>query len=329
MKHSAAEVADLDAAWHWVLRLRDERATAEDLAAWLQWYEADERHRRAFDEMQAFWHETGKLADDASVLALADSAAQRYSLRSGWRRALPAIAAGLMVIVVALVSVVISNRSEQPPALAVDVRETRLPDGSTVELAPRSSVSPHYTHDSRLLVMEGDSGEAYFSVARNPQRPFVVQVGTMRVRALGTAFNVRRADDRIVVSVTHGVVEVCGDHEQRGPDGCGTKVAAGNRLVWLANDAEPSVEPATEASTLAWRQGRLEYHNEPLASVIADVNRYSRRPIVIDDPAAGEILFTGTVFTQATDAWIDALPQVFPVTLEQRLTGGLRLTSAH
>jgi ferric-dicitrate binding protein FerR (iron transport regulator) len=46
---------------------------------------------------------------------------------------------------------------------------------------------------------------------------------------------------------------------------------------------------------------------------------------VIEDEAAGQILFSGTVFTHATDAWIDALPQVFPVALESRAMGGLLL----
>lgn len=329
MTHSATEVADLEAAWRWVLRLRDEQTTAEDLAEWLQWYEADERHRRAFEEMQSFWHETGKLADDdaASVLALADSRGfNKHSSRRGPWCLFPALAAGLLFVVVGLGLALTSGRPAHPP-LTADVRETRLPDGSTVDLAPKSNVTSHYTDSSRLLVMEGEAGEAYFSVASNPHRPFVVQVGAMRVRALGTAFNVRRAEDRIVVSVTHGVVEIF-TQQQRDGAGDSVKVAAGNRLVWrLSADGEPSIEAATEASTLAWQQGRLEYHNEPLASVIADVNRYSRQPIVIGDAAAADILFSGTVFTQATDAWIDALPQVFPVTVEQRLTGGLRVTS--
>jgi len=141
----------------------------------------------------------------------------------------------------------------------------------------------------------------------------------MRVRALGTAFNVRHADDRVVVSVTKGVVEVSAP-------GGSVKVTAGSRIVWNeSGDATPSILPATAESTLAWQQGRLEYHNEPLAAVIADVNRYSRQSIVIEDEAAGQILFSGTVFTRATDAWIDALPQVFPVQLEPRLAGGLLL----
>jgi transmembrane sensor len=317
-------VAELEAAWLWVLRLRDEQATQEVLAEWLRWYQADERHRLAFEEMQSFWHESGRLIGDdeqasvASLLAGRVPTSDERAPPSGWRRRWSALAASLL-IAAATLGWLVSAYWTAPAETTAEVRQTSLPDGSTVDLAARSTVSSHYSEGMRLLVMEGESGEAYFSVARNPQRPFVVQVGTMQVRALGTAFNVRHADDRVVVSVTQGIVEVST------PNGS-AKVGAGNRIVWeVSGDSIPSITPATEASALAWQQGRLEYHNEPLAAVIADVNRYSQQPIVIDDAAAGEILFSGTVFTQATGVWIHSLPQVFPVQLEPRLTGGLSL----
>ncbi|MBL8266527.1 FecR family protein [Steroidobacter sp.] len=325
------EVAHLDAAWRWVLRLRDEQATPEDLAEWLQWYEADESHRAAFEEMQSFWHETGHLvagdeeAEVAALLAGRVSAQAQPVLRPWWQRPVAALAASVLIATVA-VGWVLSSQRSAPVSTTVDVRETWLPDGSTIELAAKSAVNSRYTDSTRLLVMEGETGEAYFSVARNPKRPFIVQVGTMRVQALGTAFNVRRADDRVVVSVTKGLVEVSVPRA----DGSGepVKVGAGNRIVWeVSGDSTPTIVPATAASTLAWKQGRLEYHNEPLAAVIADVNRYSRQPIVIEDEAAGRILFSGTVFTRATDVWIESLPQVFPVRLEPRLLGGLYLKS--
>jgi transmembrane sensor len=318
------DVAELEAAWRWVLRLRDEDATQEDLTEWLRWYQEDERHRVAFEEMQSFWHESGRLVGDDESASVAALLAGRASTldeqpQPNWQqRRWPALAASLLIVTATLGWVVSAHWTTTSQAIA-EVHQTALPDGSTIDLAAKSSVSSRYSEDMRLLVMEGQSGEAYFSVAHNPQRPFVVQVGTMRVRALGTAFNVRHADDRVVVSVTKGVVEVSAP-------GGSVKVTAGSRIVWNeSGDATPSILPATAESTLAWQQGRLEYHNEPLAAVIADVNRYSRQSIVIEDEAAGQILFSGTVFTRATDAWIDALPQVFPVQLEPRLAGGLLL----
>src|SRR5262245_32026390 len=48
-------IKELSIAWNWVLRLRDDAVSQDDLGEWLAWYEADHRHRQAFEEMQAFW----------------------------------------------------------------------------------------------------------------------------------------------------------------------------------------------------------------------------------------------------------------------------------
>src|SRR5688500_3060084 len=58
-----SQVDHLAVAWEWVLRLREDDASQDHLAEWLQWYESDPRHREAFEEMQAFWREAGRLAD--------------------------------------------------------------------------------------------------------------------------------------------------------------------------------------------------------------------------------------------------------------------------
>jgi transmembrane sensor len=203
-------------------------------------------------------------------------------------------------------------------------------------MAARSVVTSHYTDRSRVLVMEGSTGEAFFSVARDPGRPLIVEVGELRVLALGTAFNIRRAGERVVVTVTEGAVSVYSRSAGGDDDGraSAVQVSAGKEVAWNLQAGEgraaqpaPAVSPAQTSRTLAWQQGRLEYLNEPMAAVIADVNRYSRRPVVLGDAAAGAILFSGTVFTNETEEWIRALPRVFPVRLEARPDGGLVVES--
>src|SRR5690606_34952861 len=81
-----------------------------------------------------------------------------------------------------------------------------LPDGSTVRLGALTSISLNYTDEMRYLVLEG--GEAFFEVARDQRRPFIVQTGAITVKAVGTAFNVRRAAERVSVTVSEGAVDV-------------------------------------------------------------------------------------------------------------------------
>jgi transmembrane sensor len=78
----------------------------------------------------------------------------------------------------------------------------------------------------------------------------------------------------------------------------------------------------------AWREGLLQYRNEPLQSVIADVARYSARDIVIADAAAADLRVTGTVFTNDVESWIQGLEAALPVRAVRMPDGVVRLESS-
>ena len=203
------------------------------------------------------------------------------------------------------------------------VREARLSDGSTVQLAPQSTVSLNYTKESRALELE--TGEAHFSVAVDEDRPFIVAAGPVRVRAVGTAFNVRRAGERVVVTVIEGKVDVYRLRDSTASDSRGERrsetapsrdavtVTSGGQVRWDEEQPGPALSAVDPAQALSWREGRLAYAREPLRAVVSDLNRYSDRPVVIRDEAVGRLRVTGTVFTDATGAWLATLPNSLPV----------------
>lgn len=328
------DLPQLTAAWDWVLRLRDDKASPEDLSAWLEWYEADERNKVAFEEMQALWRQTGRL--DVQQLLNSEVnepqvAPAHISLGKAlsWGRGL-ALAASLAVFAIGAVVYLASGKDPNTIAagdgLAV-VRQEHLPDGSRVELASRSSVSVRYTKHERVLEMK--TGEAFFSVAPHPERPFIVKIGGLRVRALGTAFNIRQAGRRTVVTVTEGKVRVDVPARLFESDrsASAVTVSAGNQLMWPDRGAKPVLTAMEPGRALSWKSGRLEYLNEPLAAVIADLNRYSAHPAVLGDEQAGEILFTGAVLTDATEHWLRAIPDVFPLKVETAADGAMTIRS--
>jgi transmembrane sensor len=164
-------------------------------------------------------------------------------------------------------------------------------------------------------------------VEKDADRPFIVQAGSGRIAAVGTAFNVTRQADRVVVTVTEGAVTVTPEPQEpsastMGEDAKGGKevgiarLEAGHQLVYSDLKVTP-VTLADAAGAIAWREGRLKYRGELLRYVIDDVNRYAKRPIVLADEAAGEVSFTGTVFEQSIDSWLSGLEQVFPLEVEQ------------
>jgi transmembrane sensor len=310
----------MDQAMQWVQRLSEDNASDKDLLAWLSWYEGDERHRQAFDEMQSFWNQLGDAGRSAGFHArLAvmerDEDRPRYSahLFSG------AIAATVLLVGMAAVIAwhpwtarirETAANNTQPPE-EPRVRHTQLPDGSSVDLAARTSLTVQYTPDQRTLKLE--NGEAFFSVAPNHERPFVVKTSALQVRAVGTKFDVREESDRVLVTVVQGIVDVSPmDQDSKGA-GRPIRLNAGNEVTWLKNSGERIVRATAPERALAWRDGRLDYVNETLATVVSDINRYSNTRIVIHDPSVEKMTYTGTVLLQSIDEWLHAMPSEFPI----------------
>lgn len=328
-------IRSMDEAMTWLMRIRDGSLSERDLADWTIWYESDERHKRSFDEMQKFWLGSGSLAAGAAGAARIQSllaegsnrAPTPAARRAGGRLLVPLALAASAALLVFVVHVLAPSLPSPAPSAAAHpplVRETLLPDGSKVELAPRSVLQVRYTPTERRVVLR--TGEAYFSVIHDPARPFTLSVNGLLIRDVGTAFNIRDADGRTVVTVIKGAIDVVSGSSAPGAGkAAALRITAGEQADW-DRATQPVLAKADVARALSWREGRLEYVAQPLSSVIADVNRYARRPVIIGDQAAGAILFTGTVFTRTADDWVQSLPNEFPVELIS--TGGRSLTLA-
>jgi transmembrane sensor len=323
MEHLEPDVDRMDVAAHWLLRLRDDCATDKDVAEWLHWYESDERNTQAFDAIQEFWQQTGQLAAGPEGVDRIARLGRIDPVRSAvYRPAALGIAAGFLLAVGAVFLLFPSVRLPTSAPL-VDVHEplvrhTQLPDSSSVDLAADSSVAVEYTATQRTLDLQ--NGEAFFSVAPNHARPFVVKATGLRVRAVGTKFNVREAGDRVVVTVAEGTVDIyAAEAVGQVPAGQGSGIAgalrltAGNEVTWVIATGKRIVRATDPERALAWRYGRLEYIDEPLSAVVSDVNRYSSRKLVIQDPALAHLTYTGTVLIGSVDEWLRAMPREFPV----------------
>jgi transmembrane sensor len=133
-------------------------------------------------------------------------------------------------------------------------------------------------------------GEAWFEVARNPDAPFVVSAGDIRVRAVGTAFSVRRRDDGADVLVTEGVVETWSVREPEKK----TRLTAGDQaFVADAAKVATAYEPDEVTRRLAWRERKIILREETLSDAVAEFNRYNEQQIVIADPSLAGLKLVG------------------------------------
>lgn len=185
-------------------------------------------------------------------------------------------------------------------------RSFQLADNTRVQLDSDSAISVRFDGNSRGVVLE--RGQAYFRVAKDPGRPFVVRVGRSLIRDVGTAFDVYRHASNVTITVAEGRIQVWNVRRQQ------RKLA--RWLGWLASEGKPRGRPVAELGAgeqvrvtdmgqvtslgsvnvqraLAWRYGRIAFDNESVDSVTAEFNRYNNVQIAIQDPQIGTLPISG------------------------------------
>jgi transmembrane sensor len=320
----------LTAAAEWFARLQDPAIPLEAVSEWQSWMSADPRHARAFRSLEDLWQDFGEIPDPLPSERAA-LAADRYdaSVPVGeWRVAKPRPRAPVWAAAASVSLIALALALLRPWSVGGELIETRvgenktltLGDGTAVSLGGRTALRVSLSDDERRLTLV--RGEAFFDVAKDSSRPFVVRAGAATVTAVGTQFNVRRNDDRTVVSVVEGKVLVqrapsairaiwpAAPDVERGVEPLGAGIRA---TVSGESSQPPSAEPAEMADATAWRSGKLAFESEQLRYVVEDVNRYAAKPIEIEDERIGELLVTGTVRGDGVAAWLASLEPAFGI----------------
>lgn len=302
------------AAADWWTRLRDPHAAADTTEQWLAWTDADPHNLQAFEQVNSY----------AQNLPAFDAAARARLLRefaqpaaAAWRRGLPLAAAAAVLLSFAAGYLALRRPAASAPLIySTAIAQNRnfvLPDDSHVALGAASSLRIAFSDSERRV--ELIAGEAFFEVNHDAQRPFVVAAAGIMVHDIGTAFDVRRTGQRVNIAVTRGRVRISAGVGAGGNTANGQAVdaVAGQLVDWDPQSATLRVGGVTAEQATGWRERRLEFIHEPLGVVIANVNRYRTQPVRVEDDNLAALSFTGTVHADATDNWLRALPQVFPL----------------
>jgi transmembrane sensor len=213
-----------------------------------------------------------------------------------------------------------------------------------VDLNAGARITVDFSASLRRIVLE--RGEAHFQVAKDHTRTFVVAVDGVEVRAVGTAFAVRRGDAAVDVLVTEGRVAIdqTGANERpavaapsrpAGIAGTAQTIAlldAGHRVTVPlapapATGTVPVVQSVSAAETnqrLAWRVPRLEFSGTPLGEAIPLFNRHSPRQLVLDS-ALASLQVSGTLRADDTDSLLLLLKNEFGIEAEARGTNEIVL----
>lgn len=202
-------------------------------------------------------------------------------------------------------------------------RVLALADGSKVTLNTASTVELAFTDKVRRVRLV--RGEALFEVAHDASRPFLVDAGAARFRALGTAFNVRLRPDLVELTVTQGVVGVVAE-DGRVDRPVAAKIAAGGGAVVRSGAVAPTaLDDQHLRQRTSWQAGVLEFDGESLAQVVGEFNRYRQQPIVIGDPRLEAVRIGGRFEVGEADKFLAALTSSFPIEAIATADGGVLL----
>lgn len=321
--------AILEEASEWLVLLQDEQLSDADLETWGRWMAASPEHAAAFDDVSALWDAAAGLdsgavrqARIASLTPASVSVPLPLPTARNVRRRRPRPARWVAGIAASLVAaagawfLLAPRASVQEQVYTTGLGETKqvlLADGSEVDLGAASELRVRYSSDERDVELR--RGVAFFSVTHAPARSFVVAAGPVRSRVLGTRFTVaHRAEHDVAVTVAEGRVRVSAPGTVNGGS---FDVTPGHRVDFSAQGlAAPRAVDAAFAT--AWRDGAVVYQGEALSGVIADLNRYSRLPVRLQDPALGKVKVTGRWELASTDRWLEGLAQAVGLGIERK-----------
>jgi len=219
-------------------------------------------------------------------------------------------------------------------AMSTEPRRVPLADGSVIDLNLNSRVEVKFSENKRQVTLV--AGEAHFQVAHNRDRPFIVSAKGISVRAVGTAFDVRLAGEKIDVLVVEGKVEVA---RVATPGVFASRtvplvplLAAGERVqVTVGGDVASRVEEIAAPQThdlLAWQNRMTSFADVPLREMVARINRCNVPQLVIGDPQLGDRRVGGVVDLKQVDAFVRLLEQDGDIVSDRSTSGEIVLRRA-
>ncbi|MEP5611497.1 MAG: FecR domain-containing protein [Cyclobacteriaceae bacterium] len=209
------------------------------------------------------------------------------------------------------VSIFVWTLSTTPDQMNVASADEKInvtfPDGSTGVLNTNSTFSfLEKFGDERVVAFEG---EAYFDIQKS-EKPFLIEMGDVTVRVLGTAFNLVTSDEEVELIVERGLVAFVKDDEQ-------TKVAAGLKAVFSKDDNSVVITENPSANIATWIDGRLEFDDSSFQTVLQDLESHFEVSFQVENERINSCRVTATFEKNSLSEVIETLELMLGVKMEE------------
>ncbi|MFT5085049.1 MAG: transmembrane sensor [Lentisphaeria bacterium] len=342
----AAEARD------WFMLFQSEHVSGNDRLKFDGWLDLSDKHIQAYIELEMLWEDLAELQYLPEGRALV-APANRSSFRSSilvWLDGLVdslkpsrgansvgiwGVASACTVLAVLMLTFALNPAKTEREYLTEkgETKEIQLEDGSTIVLGGSAEIIANFSEEYRTI--QHLQGEAFFDVAKDTLRPFVVTSAMTEVRVTGTQFSVKRLAGSLRVGVLEGRVEVKSNANTGASRNNGVVLThiktvvlgAGEKVVSDNFGVLGEVGAVSSEELLGWQSGSLVYKNETLADVIQDINRYSDKLIYVGSPEIERLKVTMSFRLDDTESIPSLLQTILPLRYVEDRSGNIVLLS--
>ncbi len=301
--------------------------SAEDQKRLRVWLNEDKENQRIFDSYQATWDEMdrvngksfrevdvewARLENEIDFEASAPKATQRSLFGNLYR-----YAAALLFVVFAGFAVYyfLNHQGAEQLVAELQIQEVELSEGSKVTVNSNSKLSypTTFEKDRRVVSL---SGEAFFEIAKDPDRPFIIQAGDIQVEVLGTSFNVKAYENHneIEVTVSTGKVAV---YRPENPD---EKVILikGQKAIFYKSTTKIETSINDNINFQAWKTKQIIFEDTPLPEVVHIINEIYKSDLKLIGTQLNECPVTTTFDNQSLKSVLNVLENTLDLKIEQK-----------
>lgn len=298
-------------AMYW-FALRKQILSTEQQQAFTQWLEQSQTHVQAYADLETIWQDFSFLERpvlDTTVDIIAPPINPVHSFKRYLRYGLAA-AVVCVFSVLGIQQGLFNFNPDINVQTQASLQSLSLADGSSITLNMHTQFYTDFSSQQRDVYLT--HGEAFFDVAKDSQRPFVIHTPQQTVKVVGTKFNVAADSQRLVVAVEQGRVELR-NAEQNEP----SAILSAGQLARFDGQTLTVQNTVDTDEVGSWRTGLLVFHNKPLDELVSDLSRYTGQDIQLADAALHQLKISGSLDIYQADSFLQALPLLAPVELKQ------------
>ena len=305
-------------------------ASPEEEQAVIEWMEESETHQEYYSQFKKIWDQSKALASGSSVDV--NKAWERFQNRTSrkhepakilkprffWLRVAASIilVAGLGVTLFMLV-----NKNTAPKEMVAQTGQNvlidTLSDGSVITLNKRSTITypSKFKGNTRAIALKG---EAFFNVAPDKKKPFIISVNDVQVTVVGTSFNIKSENGITEVVVETGIVQVT-------RSGKTVELIAGEKIVMSANDSNAAKEKVSDKLYNYYRSKEFVCDDTPLWKLVQVVNEAYDAKIVIGRKELNDMRLTTTFNNESLEQVLEVIRLTFDITVIKKEDGQIIL----